>query len=67
MRKMKRWEKNQRFGARVACRIKMTGKINREAKERHAAEMPAYEARIGAFKFQLCPGRDKPKKNENNQ
>ena len=58
---MTQWEKNQRSGARVAHRIKMTEKINREAKERHAAEMAAYEARIGAFKFELYPGRDKPK------
>ena len=64
---MTQWEKNQRFGARVAHRIKMTEKINREAKERHAAEMAAYEARIVAFKFELYPGRDKPKENENNQ
>jgi hypothetical protein len=35
-------------------RIKMTEKINREAKERHAAE------RHG-LKFELHPGRDKPK------
>ena len=40
----------------------MTEKANREAKARHAAEMAAYEARIGAY-----PGRDKPKENENNQ
>jgi hypothetical protein len=37
------WEKNQRFSARVAHRIEMTEKINREAKNRHAAEMAAYE------------------------
>ena len=37
----------------------MTEKINREAKERHA--VAAYEARIVAFKFELYPGRDKPK------
>ena len=42
----------------------MTEKINREAKERHAAEMAAYEARIGAFKFELYPGRDKPKEKD---
>ena len=42
----------------------MTEKINREAKERHATEMAAYEARIGAFQFKLSPGRDKPKENE---
>jgi hypothetical protein len=41
----------------------MTEKINREVKERHA-EMAAYEARIGAFKFELYPGRDKPKEKE---
>ena len=57
---MTQWEKNQRFGSRVAHRIRMTEKINREAKERHAAEMAAYEARIGAFKFALYPGRGKP-------
>ena len=62
---MTQWEKNQRFGARVAHRIKMTEKINREAKERHAAEMAAYEAR--KFKFELYPGRDKPKEKENDQ
>ena len=59
---MTRGKRNQRFGARVAHRIRMTEKINREAKERHAAEMAAYEARIGAFKFELYPGRDKPRK-----
>jgi len=63
---MTQWEKNQRFGARVAHRIRMTEKINRKAKERHA-EMAAYEAQIGAFKFELYPGRDKPKEKENNQ
>jgi hypothetical protein len=31
------------------------------------AEMAAYEARIGALKFELYPGRDKPKEKENNQ
>jgi hypothetical protein len=31
------------------------------------AEMAAYETRIGAFKFELYPGRDKPKEKENNQ
>jgi hypothetical protein len=51
-------EKNQRFGARVAHRIRMTEQINREAKEKHNAEMAANEAR----KFELYPGRDKPKK-----
>jgi hypothetical protein len=64
---MTQWEKNQRFGARVAPRIRMIEKINREAKERHAAEMAAYEARIGAFKFELYPGRDNHRKTENNQ
>jgi hypothetical protein len=45
----------------------MTENINREAKERHAAEMAAYEARIGAFKFELYPGRDqKDSLNEGN-
>ena len=48
-----------------AHRIKKTEKINREAKGGHAADMAAYEAR--KFKFELCPGRDKPKENENNQ
>ena len=43
----------------------MTEKINREAKERHAAEMAAYETR--EFKFELYPSRDKPKEKENNQ
>ena len=62
---MTQWEKNQRFGARVAHRIRMTEKINREAKERHAAEMAAYEARIGAFKFELYPSRNEPKKTIN--
>ena len=42
--------KNQRFGAKVAHRIKMTEKINLEIKERHTAEMAAYETRIEAFK-----------------
>jgi hypothetical protein len=42
-------------------RIKMTEKINREAKERHATEMAAYEAR--KFKFEFIPGRDKPQEN----
>ena len=60
-------EKNQRFGARVAHRIRMTEKINREVRERHAAEMAAYEVRIRAFEFELYPGRDKPKDNENSQ
>jgi hypothetical protein len=54
-------EKNQRFGARVAHRIGMAEKINRGAKERHATEMAAYEAR----KFELYPGRNEPKENEN--
>jgi hypothetical protein len=35
--------------------------INRKTKGKHAAEMAAYEARIGAFKFEFYPGRDKPK------
>ena len=64
---MTQGKRNQRFGARVAHRIRMTEKINREAKERHAADMVAYEARIVAFKFELYPGRDEPKENENNQ
>jgi hypothetical protein len=64
---MTQWKKNRRFGARVAHRIKMTEEINREAKERHAAEMAAYEARIGAFEFELYPSRNEPKENENNQ
>jgi hypothetical protein len=39
---MTQWEKNQRFGPRVAHRIKMTEKISRETnEERHAAEMAA--------------------------
>jgi hypothetical protein len=42
----------------------MTEKINRESKERHAAEMAAYEARIGAFKVELYPGRDKRKEKQ---
>ena len=63
---MTQWEKNQRFGARVAHRIRMTEKINREAKERHAADITAYEVRIRAFEFELYPGRDKPKENESN-
>jgi hypothetical protein len=42
----------------------MTEKINREAKERHAAEMAAYEARNEALKFELYPGCDKPKEKE---
>jgi hypothetical protein len=62
--KMTQWEKDQRFGARVAHRIKMTEKINLETKERHVAEMAAYEARIGSFKFELYPGRDEPKENK---
>jgi hypothetical protein len=44
---MTQWEKGQRFGARVAHRIKITEKINRGTKERHAAEMAAYGARSG--------------------
>jgi hypothetical protein len=43
----------------------MTEKINREAKERHAAEMAAYEVR--KFKFELYPSRNEPKEKENNQ
>jgi hypothetical protein len=62
---MTQWEKNQRFGARVALRIRMTEKINREAKERHAAQMAAYEAR--KFKFELYPSRNEPNYKENNQ
>jgi hypothetical protein len=31
----------------------MTEKINREAKERHAAEMAAYEARIGSVQVRV--------------
>ena len=63
---MTQWEKNSTVWCKSSHRIRMTEKINREAKERHAAEMAAYEVRIGAFKFELCPGRDKPKENENN-
>jgi hypothetical protein len=41
--------------------------INRKTKGKHAAEMAAYEARIGAFKFELYPGQDKRKEKANNQ
>ena len=59
---MTQWEKNQRFGSRVAHRIKMTEKINRKVKERNSAEMTAYETR--KFKFEFYPSRDKPKNKE---
>ena len=61
---MTQWEKNQRFGARVAHRIRMTEKINREAKERHAAEMAAYEARNVQVRVISRPRQTKGKRKQ---
>jgi hypothetical protein len=60
---MTQWEKNQRFSTRVAHRIRMTEKINRKAKEKHAAAMVAYEVRES--KLDLYPSRNEPKESEN--
>ena len=50
------------FSYAFECDFAQAGReINRKTKGKHAAEMAAYEARIGAFKFEFYPGRDKPK------
>ena len=46
------YERNQRFKQRVEHRISVTDRTQREAKERFAADMQAYEARP---KYELIP------------